>query len=253
VRIWIDTDVGDNPDDAVALLCAAAHPRIELVGVSTVAGDHERRAACVRTLVAAPLTRGDDPELARTVQAARPEAVVAIGPLTNLASLLDAAVDIPRLVVMGGLLGTASHRGADQRVEHNFARDPEAASRVLGAYVPAVVVPLDVTVSMRLGDAQLDRLLAVAPMLVPQVESWLAGLDRAGVAPEARRLCLHDPLALLTLTDPGLVRIEPHAVRVEADGRLTEADSAPVHQLVRAVDAPGAVDRVVGLLARAVG
>ena len=38
VRLWIDTDIGDNPDDAVALLCAAAHPDVELVGVSTTGG-----------------------------------------------------------------------------------------------------------------------------------------------------------------------------------------------------------------------
>lgn len=253
MRVWIDTDVGDNPDDAVALLCAAAHPRIDLVGVSTVDGDHERRAACVRTLVDAPLTRGDDPGLARAIGAAQPDALVAIGPLTNLASLLAAGVEIPSLVVMGGLLGAVSHRGTDQRVEHNFARDPEAARQVLRACAPAVVVPLDVTVSMRLGDAQLDRLLDVAPVLVPHVETWLAGLGRAGVPPEARQLCLHDPLALLALTDPGLVRIEPHAVGVEADGRLIDADSAPVQQLVRAVDAPRAMNRVIGLLARAVG
>ena len=32
VRLWIDTDVGDNPDDAVALLVAAAHPDVESGG-----------------------------------------------------------------------------------------------------------------------------------------------------------------------------------------------------------------------------
>ena len=39
MRLWIDTDVGTNPDDAVALLCALAHPEVDLVGVSTVGAD----------------------------------------------------------------------------------------------------------------------------------------------------------------------------------------------------------------------
>src|SRR5438105_15416026 len=53
VRLWIDTDIGTNVDDAVALLAAAAHPAVELVGVSTVGSDPERRAAVAVGLLAA--------------------------------------------------------------------------------------------------------------------------------------------------------------------------------------------------------
>jgi len=35
-RVWLDTDIGSDVDDAVALLCALRHPEIQLVGVSTV-------------------------------------------------------------------------------------------------------------------------------------------------------------------------------------------------------------------------
>ena len=66
MRLWIDTDVGGDPDDAIALLCAAAHPAVDLVGVSTVDGDHERRVGVARSLVEAPVHRGDDPRLAQT-------------------------------------------------------------------------------------------------------------------------------------------------------------------------------------------
>ena len=58
MRLWIDTDVGTNPDDAVALLCAAAHSDVDLVGVSTVDGDTEWRAEIGRTLVDAPVVPG---------------------------------------------------------------------------------------------------------------------------------------------------------------------------------------------------
>src|SRR3989454_9773840 len=53
VRLWIDTDIGTNVDDAVALLAAAAHPAVELAGVSTVGSDPERRAAVAVGLLAA--------------------------------------------------------------------------------------------------------------------------------------------------------------------------------------------------------
>ncbi len=38
IPVWIDTDIGGDIDDAVCLLLAARHPRIEIVGVSTVRG-----------------------------------------------------------------------------------------------------------------------------------------------------------------------------------------------------------------------
>ena len=62
MRLWIDTDVGDNPDDAVALLCAAAHPDIELVGVSTTGGQTEWRAELARQLVDAVVVPGERPD-----------------------------------------------------------------------------------------------------------------------------------------------------------------------------------------------
>jgi inosine-uridine nucleoside N-ribohydrolase len=36
MNIWLDTDIGSDVDDAVALLCAIRHPDVRLVGVSTV-------------------------------------------------------------------------------------------------------------------------------------------------------------------------------------------------------------------------
>jgi inosine-uridine nucleoside N-ribohydrolase len=36
MRIWLDTDIGSDVDDAVALLCAIRHPGVRLIGVSTV-------------------------------------------------------------------------------------------------------------------------------------------------------------------------------------------------------------------------
>ena len=86
MRLWIDTDVGSDPDDAVALLCAAAHPRVDLVGVSTVDGDTEWRAEIARTLVDARVVAGDEMTAAEVGHTA-PDALLAIGPLTNVPSI----------------------------------------------------------------------------------------------------------------------------------------------------------------------
>jgi len=49
-KVWLDTDIGSDVDDAVALALGLLLPEIELVGVSTVYGDVALRARMVRKL-----------------------------------------------------------------------------------------------------------------------------------------------------------------------------------------------------------
>ena len=51
MRIWIDTDLGSDVDDALALAYALRHPELELVGVSTVFGDVSLRTRITRALL----------------------------------------------------------------------------------------------------------------------------------------------------------------------------------------------------------
>ena len=252
VRLWIDTDVGDDPDDAVALLCATAHPGVELIGVSTVDGDHDRRVRAAQSLVDAPVYRGDDRGLAAAIAEAAPEALLAIGPLTNLGALAATGTSLPAVTLMGGLLGTVRHWGVALEVEHNFSRDPPAAARVLRSCDP-VVVPLDVTVSMRLSEEQLRRLLGVAPVLEPGVQAFLNLQREAGVPNDEQAIFLHDPLALLALVEPSVVRVEPLRLSVEPSGRLIEAADGSLVSVARAVDSRRAIEDVIGLIARFMG
>ena len=43
-KVLIDTDIGDDIDDALALSLALCSPEIELLGVTTVFGDTQKRA-----------------------------------------------------------------------------------------------------------------------------------------------------------------------------------------------------------------
>ena len=275
VRLWVDTDIGTNVDDAVALLVAVAHPSVELVGLSTVGSEPERRAAVAVGLLAnagvdlgavtvvagapgpvggadAPATlapggndaSGSAPDVVEAVAASGAEALLAIGPLTNVAAMTAAGVRPPELTIMGGALRPVEHRGQVRTVEHNFASDPEAAAAVLS--VPsAVIVPLDATVATRVDDRLLPKLVATAPVLEPMVQAWVA---------EWSEVVLHDPAALLIAAGDGseLARFERRRLRVEPDGRLIDggqAASGIVHDVVTSLFGVAVVASVLALLA----
>ena len=51
IPLLLDTDIGDDVDDAFALLLAARQPAIELLGVTTVYGPVQERALIARKLL----------------------------------------------------------------------------------------------------------------------------------------------------------------------------------------------------------
>lgn len=51
MKIWIDTDIGSDVDDALALAYVLRHPDMELVGISTVFGDVELRTRIAEALL----------------------------------------------------------------------------------------------------------------------------------------------------------------------------------------------------------
>ena len=79
--------------------------------------------------------------------------LVAIGPLTNvaLAFLLEPRVPaaLAGLMIMGGVVGGPGALDLPW-TEHNFRSDPEAAHIVLASGAAIKVVPLDVTMQVRI-------------------------------------------------------------------------------------------------------
>jgi purine nucleosidase len=258
----IDTDPG--VDDAVAILLALASPELDVLAVTTVAGnvDLERTTLNARRLLALAGRRDvivaagaasalagavghgggvhgsdglgdlawDEPDVALDPQGATevmarlvgegPLVLVAIGPLTNLAHLLerhpDAARRVERVVLMGG----ASFEGnVTPAAEFNIWADPEAAERVFAAPWPITAMPLDLTHQATLNDADLEFLRSldtdvgrrVADMLEPYAkfhERWRGN----------RNLIMHDAMAVYELIDPSAIAKRGVAVQVETQG-----------------------------------
>jgi inosine-uridine nucleoside N-ribohydrolase len=274
-RIILDTDIGTDVDDCLALALVLGSPELRLEAVTCVYGDVALRAQMVLKLLrlagrpevpvalgaGAPLLgrvpvywaghegvgllaadegpgggaavpHTDEPAhhlIARTALAAPGEIhLVAIGPLTNVAlaflSEPRLAGSLAGLTVMGGAvrgLGGPESLGL-ALAEHNIKCDPEAAQIVFGAGARLNVVPLDVTTRVRVA--------AGAPERIAGGSGGARGGDfRAAVArqlalypPFVRRgwTHVHDPLAVATVVDPGLVTRRPLRLDVELESRL---------------------------------
>ncbi len=183
----------------------------------------------------APHQRPDHRPAARflaDVTAARPGEVTicAIGPLRNLAEALaldpGIAARVAGVVVMGGAINCPGNATAD--AETNIWCDPHAAAAVLAADWPVTLVGLDVTTRVTCSSADFAELASRSPrvggFLARAAQFYLRfhrtkhGLDGCH---------LHDPAALIALTDPGLFRFSGTPVCVTLDGPAagrTEAD-----------------------------
>jgi purine nucleosidase len=240
LRLWVDTDVGTNPDDAIAIALACVHTNITLAGVSTVDDGDGRRAAVARAVLhsmGADSTIVHDQQLFKPdwISAANVDALLAIGPLTNVAPAVEAGVAPARVAVMGGALVPVTHRGARREVESNFGADPDAAARVL-AHSAVLLVPLDVTASVCLDDVRRAQLASRHASLRDAFAGW------------DNDVCLHDPLALLALADEPLFATEARRLSVDRTGRVQKTDQGPVHRVVVRVDRDAAISRMLELL-----
>ncbi|HEY2195039.1 MAG TPA: nucleoside hydrolase [Actinomycetospora sp.] len=147
-----------------------------------------------------------------------PVTIAAIGPFTNIATLLSARPDleerIGRFVLMGGSIAYGGNVSA--AAEFNVWGDPEAARRVLtGSSVSTTMVPLDLTMRITLTGDWLDGLAATGPVgaaLASTREAYLAAYSaRFGHA----AMAVHDAVALLEAITPGTVSTTPLPVDVD--------------------------------------
>lgn len=163
--------------------------------------------------------------IARTLEEADgPMTLIALGPLTNVATALLATPGIverlTRLVIMGGAIRREGN--VTPAAEFNVYADPEAAAFVLGAGVPITLVPLDVTMRAIFPAEAAARLAGSERPLeraVGELGTFASGVDHEYYSIDG--FALHDPLAVAVAIDPSLVGTEELWVSVETRGELT--------------------------------
>lgn len=271
--VLLDCDPGH--DDAIAIMLAVADPSIDLVGVTTVAGNVTlpnttsnalrvldmvgrsdipvapgRDGPRARELSTAAVMHGesglagplpaepsrsplDVPALEFTEQVLRdatePVTLVATGPLTNVADVVDRLphlVDrIREVVLMGGAVGLGNWTPA---AEFNILVDPESADVVFraasapsrGRPLPLTMIGLEVTHEAWLDLGHADRLRGATPagQFVAELLDHFVGFHQERFGwPGAP---IHDAVTIAHLIDPTLVETVEMNVQIETVSAL---------------------------------
>jgi len=183
------------------------------------------------------------------LHAAPPKSVAlcALGPLTNIAMALVAAPEIAsgigELVIMGG--ASYGRGNMTPAAEFNIWCDPHAASLVFNSGVPIVLVPLDVTETVRSTPERVAALRALGTKCGDAVAALIGPRARQGLPPMA----MHDPCVIAYLLAPELFRWREVNVAVETASPLAagltlvdwrgNSGRKPNARVVEAVDADG--------------
>lgn len=272
-KIWFDTDIGGDIDDAFAISMALHTKDVEVVGISTVYRANEWRTGIVHDMLRAynrediPVFMGaqqplsgswgevTDPKPNEAVFAlidairTHPDmAVIAIAPLTNIGLALHIAPDIAKglkVYLMGGVLESA-------HPEWNIECDPEAAKILLESGADITMLGLDVTEKCSIPYEVAEEIIAGdTPQMLFLQREYARFHDLMCFCP-----VLHDPLTLAVLLWDDLVTFRDMDIRVELGGSYTRGtiicprrDPRPpnVHYGI-AVNAPEAIARICSMI-----
>lgn len=257
-RVWIDTDPavgvpGADVDDGYALVQAFRSPELEVVGISTVFGNapeevaHPIAAELLEVAgVGVPLHRGaasaeelGTPSPATEAMAVAladgPLTVLALGPLTNVATVLRTHPELAgRIVEVVAVAGRRPGQeflvgGRGPFPDFNLECDPDAAATLLAASeVPLTLAGFEVATHALLTSTHLERLAAGPP-----AARWLAERSTGWLGFWAEHLGTDgfhpfDTLAVGTLVAPDLIGCERlQAALVEVPASVPDLRGRP--------------------------
>jgi inosine-uridine nucleoside N-ribohydrolase len=286
VRLILDTDVGDDVDDAFAIAQAALHPGIELVAVTTCYGDTGFRArlatvvleslgAGATLVLAGPERRFTDGSAVSTrmqsgegfveetggqygdaveylLEAVMSEpgtiTVCAVGPLTNIATAMERDTGFAAAMKQLVIMGGSVPQGEEDQ-DYNFYCDPGAAVAVLNSEARIRLGPLQVTRRALFETEHREQLLETGSALAPLLTAMF---DQYVERRERTWTPLFDPATLGTIYDDSFVKMKRRRLRAVLFGesvRLEEGGGEV--EVIEEVDGPGFVGHLVELLGTA--
>jgi len=252
--VWIDTDPAcghektDDVDDCWALLLALQSDELEIRGISTLFGNGsgEKSYQTAKELIqrfaykkATPsIHRGADRALnlrepkmndaslaLATALAKEPLTLIALGPLTNIATLIlnhpEKLTNIKQVIAVAGQRpepGLGFYPG-QSRLLHlhdlNFRKDTTAFDVVLNSAVPVTLVPYEIASKITINQNDLKQLNSggiqsqwLAKVSNPWLEFWKTTLQADGFHP-------FDSLAVGLLIMPNLFTCENIPAKID--------------------------------------
>ena len=157
--------------------------------------------------------------IARTVLGAPGQIeILAIGPLTNIATAVQrqpaVARAIKRLTIMGGAIAALPDGAGNMtpNAEFNFWVDPEAARIVLRSGIPIVLSPLNVSRKTSFDKRAFDAVIASKTPIARMIETQMGPrfAHDGSFHPH-----MYDEVAAASVVDPTLVKTQPMIVDVD--------------------------------------
>lgn len=151
--------------------------------------------------------------------------IIAVGPMTNLATAVRLDPDfvslVGQVVVMGGAVTVPGN--VTPHAEANIHSDPEAAELVFGSGLPIKLVGLDVTMKTLLPRTSMqewrDKGNVMSNFLADATDFYMNAYET--FSPGIGGCALHDPLAVGVVVDPTFCRTESMQVKVDTTGKST--------------------------------
>jgi purine nucleosidase len=268
-HLLLDTDIGSDVDDAMTLVQLIGNGLANQMSITTVYGDTSLRARiaaryCKLANVKIPIFAGvgnpisgksvwlsglegslhealenetyeDKSALEHILEVSKDPnlrvSILAIGPLTNIATALredpDLASRIEHLYIMGGRFDEGS-------AEHNFMSDAVAADIVFFSSFNITVVGLEATTRIKMPERLIERIAAAGSSgsaLSKDIFQWWEFWGETWNVP-------HDPIAALTFlrgslfeySKPGTIKVFPIGPD-EGHSQFNE-DPKGVHRIV---------------------
>ncbi len=228
--VIIDTDIGDDIDDAFALALALKSPELRILGVTTTFGNTEMRARILDRYLAA-VGRRDIP--------------VAAGPAATFRKL-------KRVVIMGGSVYKgygldSAGKPKPPEPEWNINCDPAGAKALFAAGVPIFMMPLDST-QVHLEAQEREAIFSHGSALTDQVtllyHQWIAGSQWHNTTPT-----LFDPVAVTYTFRPDLCPAKAMHIEVDGKGLTKPTAGAPNAQVCLQSDEKGFLELLLSRVA----
>jgi purine nucleosidase len=232
-KVILDTDIGTDVDDALALAILLGSKDVDFIGITTVYGD-----VCLRSQIAMslcsmvnreiPTYMGEDKTISgrevwmsgsegknfKDLDSFTPQPtsavdflvnavitqpdsidVIAIGPLTNIAQAIESNQDFEKKVKRVWIMGGDFTQSS---VEHNFKCDIDAARIVLESDIPISILdlPSSQKTIIRMNEIeQIRSALVFGTILYSEIMSWIEPRNQDWTIP-------HDPIATLAMLTP---------------------------------------------------